>query len=487
MPLYFADLVRETSVATGTGAFTLAAALPGHRRFADTVPASAQFHYSIAGVTNPGEWECGLGSLDTQGRLMRTPISSCAPANALVNFSAGLKTVALTAGASWFSGIEARAFPAISDINGLQSALDGKQGAGNYQPAGSYAAATHVHNIANVTGLQSALDSKQAAGAYQPAGSYAATAHTHGIADVTALQTTLDAKQPLSTGHSAAVTATPTDTLVIRRGTGWLNLPLGAFPLENASGHVGIGHDAPGCRLDVRGAAQSNGMTVPSTTTMNIVSTETASNNVGPVMAFSGRYSSTTSNTSTFATIRGALAGTGDANNLGGFLSFACGSAGGAQVERLRIEQDGTVRPGTDNAQGMGTAAMRWSTIFASTGAINTSDARAKKYVGAIPDIWIDAWADVGWTRYKFKGKSNARWHIGLIAQQVHDAFAAHGLDAFALGLCCHDVWKDRSGQEQDRWGLRYDECFALEAAWLRRELGRELARLSAKIDRIAS
>jgi hypothetical protein len=55
----------------------------------------------------------------------------------------------------------------ISDINNLQTELDGKQ------PVGSYAAASHTHAISDVTGLQSALDGKQ------PTGSYAAASHTH--------------------------------------------------------------------------------------------------------------------------------------------------------------------------------------------------------------------------------------------------------------------------------------------------------------------
>jgi hypothetical protein len=73
---------------------------------------------------------------------------------------------------------------AISEVTGLQAALDDKQA------AGSYAAASHTHTIANVTGLQAALDDKQAAG------SYAAASHTHTIANVTGLQAALDGKQP---------------------------------------------------------------------------------------------------------------------------------------------------------------------------------------------------------------------------------------------------------------------------------------------------
>lgn len=66
----------------------------------------------------------------------------------------------------------------ISDVSGLQAALDGK------------AAATHTHGIAGVTGLQTALDGK------------ADTTHGHAIAEVTGLQSVLDGK--------AAASAIPT-------------------------------------------------------------------------------------------------------------------------------------------------------------------------------------------------------------------------------------------------------------------------------------
>ena len=48
----------------------------------------------------------------------------------------------------------------VSDVTGLQTALDNKQA------SGSYAAASHGHAISDVTGLQTALDAKQASGSY---------------------------------------------------------------------------------------------------------------------------------------------------------------------------------------------------------------------------------------------------------------------------------------------------------------------------------
>ncbi|WP_447724644.1 hyaluronate lyase N-terminal domain-containing protein [Sphingomonas koreensis] len=154
------------------------------------------------------------------------------------------------------------------------------------------------------------------------------------------------------------------------------------------------------------------------------------------------------------------------------------------------------VRSQFDNTDSLGTAARRWSVVYAGTGTINTSDRRAKRDIGAIPDDWLDAWGDVEWCRYRFK--DGDRWHVGLVAQQVRDAFANRGLDAREIGLLCYDEWEGQRGRKEKldeagnlllaarpslrkgyRWGLRYDECQSMEAAWQRREMARLRATLT--------
>lgn len=180
-----------------------------------------------------------------------------------------------------------------------------------------------------------------------------------------------------------------------------------------------------------------------------------------------------------------------------GTLVFYDVTAGGP---RFVIDGGGIVRPGADNTQSLGAGSFRWSTVYAATGSINTSDRDSKEDIGSIPDEWLDAWADVEWSRFKFQG--GTRWHVGLVAQQVHEAFAAHGINAFDIGLCCFDEWDAVPAIEEtrnddgdiispaqaaieagSRWGLRYSECEAMEAAYQRREIGRvkeQLAALSA-------
>lgn len=125
MTLFFADLVRVACHATGAGPLLLEAPLPGHRGF-DLVPPGARFHYAVLGVTQPGEWETGEGELGG-GALMRTPLASSAN-GAAVDFSPGLKTVALTVTAAWFAeqatALDGKADLAGAAFTGLVSASE---------------------------------------------------------------------------------------------------------------------------------------------------------------------------------------------------------------------------------------------------------------------------------------------------------------------------------------------------------------------------
>lgn len=122
--------------------------------------------------------------------------------------------------------------------------------------------------------------------------------------------------------------------------------------------------------------------------------------------------------------------------------------AGGA--ERLRIDTSGNGLAGTDNAQTWGSAAKRWSVIYAGTGAINTSDAREKTAVASLSAAEIAAAkqlsSEIG--AYKFlsaialKG-AEARSHIGMTVQRAIEIMESHGLAPFAYGFICYDEWPE--------------------------------------------
>ena len=159
------------------------------------------------------------------------------------------------------------------------------------------------------------------------------------------------------------------------------------------------------------------------------------------------------------------------------FLSILSGSGGiynvvsGASVTQT---ETGIFKPSPDGSVNLGGASNRWNTVYATTGAINTSDAREKQQVKPIDVAALRAWSRVDYCQFKFntavdvKGEG-ARWHFGVIAQRVKEAFEAEGLDPFAYGILCYDEWLESEDKPAgNRYGIRYEEALALECAYLR-------------------
>jgi hypothetical protein len=99
MALRWGDRILETSSTTGTGAFALAAAVTGYRRFSaiPSINTSDTVYYSIFAVDgngNPsGDWETGLGTYSAANELTRTTPMASTNGGAAVNFAAGTKYV----------------------------------------------------------------------------------------------------------------------------------------------------------------------------------------------------------------------------------------------------------------------------------------------------------------------------------------------------------------------------------------------------------
>lgn len=158
-----------------------------------------------------------------------------------------------------------------------------------------------------------------------------------------------------------------------------------------------------------------------------------------------------------------------------------------------RFTAAGNFRPETDNTQKLGTAANRWSTVYAGTALINTSDARLKQQARSLNDaehaVAIKAKSLL--KSFKFsdavalKG-DGARIHFGVMAQDLEDAFKSEGLNASDYAMFCYDEWKDifedvvevikdgdqivsinKTGEKRlvqaagNRYGVRYDQLLA--------------------------
>lgn len=135
------------------------------------------------------------------------------------------------------------------------------------------------------------------------------------------------------------------------------------------------------------------------------------------------------------------------------------------------VADPNTFRPFTDNVSALGTASFRYTVVYATTGTINTSDGNQKQQVAELTaaEQAVAKRIKSLIRTFKFndaveaKGDS-ARIHVGVIAQDVQDAFVAEGLDPTRYGLFCSDTWTEDS-VEHTRLGVRYDQLLAFVIA----------------------
>ncbi len=151
----------------------------------------------------------------------------------------------------------------------------------------------------------------------------------------------------------------------------------------------------------------------------------------------------------------------------------------GAVVATHTVDADGVVDGGTwqssvglDGDMDLGASTARWQDIFATNSTINTSDQNEKQQVRDLSQAELTVAEDILGKMKMFKwndavekkGDSDARWHCGLIAQQVEDVFTAQGLNAFDYGM----IGKDNVNIDTDgftpiepaiyRYNVRYTE-----------------------------
>ncbi|SCD22800.1 tail fiber domain-containing protein [Brucella inopinata] len=148
----------------------------------------------------------------------------------------------------------------------------------------------------------------------------------------------------------------------------------------------------------------------------------------------------------------------------------------------LYLDANKHVLPGTDGQQNLGQAVSRFNTVYATTGTINTSDERDKQDILSLSDVEkrVAARLRALLKKYKFKESvekkgEKARFHVGIVAQDVISAFEEEGLDAHQYAMLCYDEWVDlpeivdeetgkiaqKAQKAGNRYGVRYDNLFA--------------------------
>ena len=131
-------------------------------------------------------------------------------------------------------------------------------------------------------------------------------------------------------------------------------------------------------------------------------------------------------------------------------------------------------RPYADASYSLGTGPQRWTAVYAVNGTIQTSDRTEKQQIEELNAAELAVARRLKGLIRKFKFNDSvaekgdgARIHVGVIAQDVHDAFVAEGLDPYKYGLFCSDTWNTLDGNSQTRLGVRYEELLAFVIAAL--------------------
>jgi hypothetical protein len=303
--------------------------------------------------------------------------------------------------------------------------------------------------------------------------------------------------------------------------TGLQNVAVGLYALRGGSSSLSIGRScsyntATGTRAQFEGQGQFNsafgheaGYTITGNYNSSFGAGAGTRTTAGDYNVFVGYQAGANASQSLLASNSIAV---GDGAYTTGDNAVAIGSnvSSPANIFTVCNSAHTFFRPSTDNVTAMGGPANRWTVVYAATGTINTSDERQKQQIKPIDSAALSAWAKVEYCQYKFndaveKKGAGARWHFGLVAQRVKEAFESEGLDAFEYGVLCYDEWEDEfvdvfvektrqvligtevieekyfepTGEKKlinaagNRYGIRYEEALALECAYLRSQLSK--------------
>ena len=181
--------------------------------------------------------------------------------------------------------------------------------------------------------------------------------------------------------------------------------------------------------------------------------------------ASSATSAATATSASTAANLSGATLTTSSYTLVSSSSLVAMGNTGGSYG--VFVNSNIAFAPNVDNTLTCGSSGFRWTTVYATTGTINTSDATQKEQIADLTAAELAVARRIKglFKTFKFKDAvaakgAGARKHIGVMAQDVQAAFAAEGLDAAEYGVFCSDTVDDVT-----TLGVRYEELLAFVIA----------------------
>lgn len=190
--------------------------------------------------------------------------------------------------------------------------------------------------------------------------------------------------------------------------------------------------------------------------------------------------------------------------NVSNYVVFTAEKEGGAGIRLTGVTTGGLARtvyfnpegpswvPGSNDIYDLGSNSLRWDDVYATNGTINTSDSALKQDVVAISEAETRVAQALKGLLRKYRWISSveakgdaARYHFGIMAQDVKQAFEDEGLDPFEYAMLTKAVeWvvEETEGEpevystqaeapegavEKTTWGVRYTELLAFIIAGL--------------------
>lgn len=131
------------------------------------------------------------------------------------------------------------------------------------------------------------------------------------------------------------------------------------------------------------------------------------------------------------------------------------------------------VRPSSDNNCHLGYTGSRFSTVYAATSTISTSDENQKHHIEEMDERYELLLKSLKPKRYKYVDGTSDRYHTGFIAQSVKKSMDEVGLSDLEFAAFIKTPRVDEDGSQVDGcdYGLRYEEFIALNTMMIQKLL----------------
>jgi len=123
-----------------------------------------------------------------------------------------------------------------------------------------------------------------------------------------------------------------------------------------------------------------------------------------------------------------------------------------AFADNGNVSFSGSLFPTVTASEDLGTASLKWQDVYSSTGAFNGSDLNLKQDIEELSEAEkrVAVTAKGLLKKYRLKKAveekgSNARYHFGIIAQELQSAFQAEGLDPMRYGIIAENTWWEKT------------------------------------------